>query len=191
MEGYVLLCTSGIVGYSGFCATSAWFQRQDDFGRGVPGPATASSATLLELRQRQLIAVLLRGSASVDVSELLASRAQKHAAAVEDGELDLDDDEEADSPDLTLLRAQSLDLGIVEAMYEKEVTGLNGGPLLRLFLAQYIRWGVLSTRASACAACCVLRDAWCVVRGACCVCGAWCGAWCGAIFFAENRQHPV
>ena len=144
VEGYVLLCTSGIVGYSGFCATSAWFQRQDDFGRGVPGPATASSATLLELRQRQLIAVLLRGSASVDVSELLASQAQKHAAAVEDGELDLDDEDEADSPDLTLLRAQSLDLGIVEAMYEKEVTGLNGGPLLRLFLAQYIRWGVLS-----------------------------------------------
>ena len=57
----MFMYTAVFAGYSGFCLTSAWFQRRDDFMQGVPGPAVASSALTLEVRQRQLISVLRRG----------------------------------------------------------------------------------------------------------------------------------
>ncbi len=49
--------------YSGRCAVDVWFRRLDDWEHSVPGPVVPSSPLMLELRQRQLLALLTKPAA--------------------------------------------------------------------------------------------------------------------------------
>jgi hypothetical protein len=111
----MFLLTAVFVGFSGYAFTWQWFTRLDDFYAGVPGPVAPSSALHVELRQRQLLTVLSR-SAPRGSQAILAT------------------------PRLGAGDAQ-LDLSIIDAMYEQAMAGPVCGPLLRLFLADYIRCG--------------------------------------------------
>ncbi len=64
MEGMAFLGGLPFVYYSGHCAVDAWFCRLDDWDHSVPGPVIPSSPLTLELRQRQLLALLTKPRAA-------------------------------------------------------------------------------------------------------------------------------
>ncbi len=121
----MFLCTFPFVALTGFGAMKEWFRRQDSFDTGALGTVTPTSALLVELRQRQIIAVLNRAGTSAtlpsEVDREGSMRAEKGATA---------------SP------TPQLDLTPVDEMYEQAMAGPLCGPLLRVFLAQYIRYYV-------------------------------------------------
>ncbi len=118
------------VAISGYNFTRQWFMRLDDFALGVPGSAIAASALLAELRQRQLVAVLRRGRAFVEnaLSRLPGAASASRSLANEGPPSMMGSATDA-----------ALDLTVVEDMYERAMAGQQNGPLLRLFLADYIR----------------------------------------------------
>jgi hypothetical protein len=118
----MLLMTSPFVAVSGYCLTDRWFRRLDDFNNGVPGPVAPTSALATELRQRQILTVLSRGS---------------------DGRVT--SDTQAASPGCGDGASHTLRLAnrILGDMYDNAVAGPANGPLLRLFFADYIRWAGL------------------------------------------------
>ncbi len=68
VEGFLFLCTSLFVTFTAATLCRQWFMRLDNFDVGVPGPSLPTSALKVELRQRQIIAVLLRrGPANIQV----------------------------------------------------------------------------------------------------------------------------
>ena len=136
VEGFLFVLTLPFVAFTGFAFTKQWFTRLDDFNLGIPGPVAPSSALLLELRQRQLIAVLNRG----DVSVLFSEKAASGAGGAGDGtEAGNGDDAAGSELSGGSKVAVKVDLTIVDTMYERAMAGPLCGPLLRLFLAQYIR----------------------------------------------------
>ena len=116
----MFLLTMVFVGFSGYAFTWQWFTRLDDFYAGVPGPVAPSSALHVELRQRQLLTVLSRnaprGSQAILATPRLGAGGDRDAPG-----------------------DAQLDLSIIDAMYEQAMAGPVCGPLLRLFLAEYIR----------------------------------------------------
>jgi hypothetical protein len=131
MEGFMFLLTSVFVACTGYTFTKLWFMRLDDFSVGVPGSVAPTSALLVELRQRQLIAVLLRGrptTADQPTSSLIEQQGPQGMAGQLSGV----------EPNLPGgLTAK--DFSVIDDMYERAMAGPLCGPLLRLFLAQYIR----------------------------------------------------
>jgi hypothetical protein len=121
----MFLLTAAFVGFSGYSLTRAWFMRLDDFDSGLPGHAAPSSSLLTELRQRQLVAVLTRGSCYVRAEGQAGCSRQSGSA---------------DGSGSEVGPACELDLDVIDRMYERAMTGPFCGPLLRLFLADYIRW---------------------------------------------------
>jgi hypothetical protein len=127
----MFLLTVAFVGYSGYSFTWQWFTRLDDFALGVPGQAAPSSALHTELRQRQLLAVLVRG------------HAKRTGAGGPAAKSDASGDGDADARDVD---ATDIDLSVIDSMYERAMAGPFCGPLLRLFLADYIRYAAASAR---------------------------------------------
>ena len=117
----MFLLTVAFVGYSGYSFTWQWFTRLDDFYAGVPGPVAPSSALLVELRQRQLLTVLSRNAPRGSQSTMASPRGSGARVRPEEPQLDL---------------------SVIDAMYEQAMAGPVCGPLLRLFLAEYIRYVV-------------------------------------------------
>ena len=76
--------------------------------------------------------------------DLLAGREQAAGvgSVVEDVDGDVDDDgeEEGSAFSSLWLDLHTVDLSLIDSMYEKATAGPLDGPLLRLFLAQYIRY---------------------------------------------------
>jgi hypothetical protein len=115
----MFLLTMAFVGFSGYAFTWQWFTRLDDFYAGVPGPVAPSSALLVELRQRQLLTVLSRNAPRGSQSTMASPRGSGARVRPEEPQLDL---------------------SAIDAMYEQAMAGPVCGPLLRLFLAEYIRY---------------------------------------------------
>ncbi len=148
VEGFLFVLTLPFVAYSGSAFTKLWFTRLDDFDKGIPGPVAPSSALALELRQRQLVAVLSR----VDPSYI------KCMAAADMGGFPGPAASTGGGPDgpvgataqgtatiTTSTDSKGVRVGVVtnltmiDCMYEQAMASPMCGPLLRLFLAQYIR----------------------------------------------------
>jgi hypothetical protein len=123
----MFLVATPFVGFSGYAFTWQWFTRLDDFYAGVPGPVAPSSALHVELRQRQLLTVLSRNAPRGSQNTMGTPR----GSGV--GDQDGTGPGERQPP--------QLDLSIIDAMYEQAMAGPVCGPLLRLFLAEYIRYG--------------------------------------------------
>lgn len=81
--------------------------------------------------------------------DLLAGRKQATGvgSVVEDADGDVDDDgeEEGSAFSSLWLDLHTVDLSLIDSMYEKATAGPLDGPLLRLFLAQYIRYAHAGT----------------------------------------------
>jgi hypothetical protein len=105
------VCVRGqpFVGFTGYAFTRQWFLRVGDGSKSTGAPTTA---LLLELRQRQLLRAPYEG-------------------AQFDGPLD--------SPSGSATRYAKVDFDAIDLLYEAGMAGPVCGPLLRLFLAQYIR----------------------------------------------------
>jgi hypothetical protein len=123
----MFLLTAVFVGFSGYAFTWQWFTRLDDFYAGVPGPVAPSSALHVELRQRQLLTVLSRSAPRGSQSTMGTPRGSGVG------------DQDGTGPGGR--QPPQLDLSIIDAMYEQAMAGPVCGPLLRLFLAEYIRYG--------------------------------------------------
>jgi hypothetical protein len=136
VEGYLFMLTLPFVGFTGFAFTKQWFRRLDDFNLGVPGPVAPSSALLVELRQRQLIAVLSQSDAHMGDDKRGPGADDSLGGGI--GDEAMDDGVEG-SGDAALTAGLDRDLTPVDIMYERAMAGPLCGPLLRLFLAQYIR----------------------------------------------------
>ena len=121
----MFLLTVAFAGYSGYSFTWQWFTRLDDFDLGVPGQAAPSSALHTELRQRQLLAVLARGR---------GKRGGKDSVVVK-GDSAVGGDSDNGGTE-----GVDMDLSVIDSMYERAMAGPFCGPLLRLFLADYIRY---------------------------------------------------
>jgi hypothetical protein len=128
----MFLLTAAFVGFSGYSLTRAWFMRLDDFDSGLPGHAAPSSSLLTELRQRQLVAVLTRGSCYFRSAPSRDAEKGRAGSSRQSGS--------ADASGSEVGPACELDLDVIDSMYERAMAGSFCGPLLRLFLADYIRW---------------------------------------------------
>ena len=131
VEGYSLLLTAPFVAYSGYAFTWAWFTRLDDFFNGLPGMVAPGSALHhVELRQRQLIAVLGRGAGGTTGSQH-DSDGQAGTSGTTTSLARRDTGNAVDT--------SRLSLDVIDSMYENAMSGPLSGPILRLFLADYIR----------------------------------------------------
>jgi hypothetical protein len=122
--------TLPFVAFTGFAGTKEWFRRQDSFDTGTLGTVSPTSALLVELRQRQIMAVLNRAGTPKPSTGPGGAPGEDREGGPGAGP----------RAGMGVAPAGSLlDLCPVDEMYEQAMSGPLCGPLLRLFLAQYIR----------------------------------------------------
>jgi hypothetical protein len=106
-------CEQPFVAFSGYAFARQWFFRVE--GSGSKSAAAPTTALLLELRQRQMVAVLSEGA---EFHSPLHSPTGSGSGSA---------------------RYAKVDFDAIDSLYEAGMAGPVCGPLLRLFLAQYMR----------------------------------------------------